>query len=158
MRSHLRRAELDPRRLVIYGVLGVWVWAVGGAHADAYEPDDTAENATLIEANETQTGRSIDPAGDVDWIRFTVDEDSKVIVQAKVDTDTLNPVGGSTHPGHPGDHPVTWCHYFDGGRSWVTSLGHDVGAWQGTTEGSEYFKQHVLGGILSTAGAKPFCT
>jgi uncharacterized protein len=23
------------------------------------------------------------------------------------------------------DHPITWCHAFDGGRSWYTGLGHD---------------------------------
>src|SRR5690606_17586939 len=24
------------------------------------------------------------------------------------------------------DHPISWCHAFDGGRSWYTGLGHDV--------------------------------
>ena len=24
------------------------------------------------------------------------------------------------------DHPITWCHAFDGGRSWYTGLGHDA--------------------------------
>lgn len=24
------------------------------------------------------------------------------------------------------DHPITWCHAFDGGRSWYTGLGHDT--------------------------------
>lgn len=23
------------------------------------------------------------------------------------------------------DHPITWCHAFDGGRAWYTGLGHD---------------------------------
>ena len=30
-----------------------------------------------------------------------------------------------THPGHGDFHPVAWCQYYDGGRSWVTTLGHD---------------------------------
>jgi type 1 glutamine amidotransferase len=25
-----------------------------------------------------------------------------------------------------GDHPISWCHAFDGGRSWYTGLGHDA--------------------------------
>lgn len=25
-----------------------------------------------------------------------------------------------------GDHPIAWCHAFDGGRSWYTGLGHDA--------------------------------
>lgn len=68
----------------------------------------------------------------------------------------VNPAGG-THPGHPDFHPVTWCHYFDGGRSWVTHLGHNNDAWTGEAENAAYFKEHVVGGILSTAGAEPFC-
>jgi Trehalose utilisation. len=92
-----------------------------------------------------------------EWYNLEPMPSPLVRILAKVDTKTLNPVGGSVHPGHAGNHPVSWCHYFDGGRAWVTSLGHDNGAWQGTTEGSQYFKQHVLGGILSTAGVKPFC-
>src|SRR6266536_6398803 len=27
------------------------------------------------------------------------------------------------HSGHPRNHPLSWCQYYDGGRSWVTSLG-----------------------------------
>ena len=27
------------------------------------------------------------------------------------------------------DHPVTWCHSFEAGRSWYTALGHDVAVY-----------------------------
>ena len=52
-----------------------------------------------------------------------------------------------------------WCQYYDGGCSWVTSLGHDVAAWtEGSTlVGADSFKEHVGGGILSAMGAEPFC-
>ncbi|SDD78458.1 ThuA domain-containing protein [Glycomyces harbinensis] len=92
-----------------------------------------------------------------EWYNLEPMPSPLVRILAEVDTDTLDPVGGGVHPGHEGDHPVSWCHYFDGGRSWVTSLGHDATAWQGTAEGAEHFKEHVLGGILSTAGAERFC-
>ena len=64
------------------------------------------------------------------------------------------------HPGHPGFHPVTWCQYYDGGRAWITSLGHDAGAFQDGSEfpGQKEFKEHVVKGILSAAGVVPFCT
>ena len=66
--------------------------------------------------------------------------------------------GSNGHPGHGTFHPVTWCQYYDGGRSWVTSLGHDNAAWNDTTlVGDTFFKEHVVNGILSTMGAKPFC-
>ena len=81
---------------------------------------------------------------------------------AEVDTDTFennSGVGFNGHPGHAGNHPVSWCQYYDGGRAWVTSLGHDPAAWteDSTLEGAESFKTHVVGGILSAAGAQPFC-
>jgi len=65
----------------------------------------------------------------------------------------------STHPGHGDFHPTTWCQYYDGGRSWVTTLGHDGAAF---TDGSGFpgqaqFKQLIVNGILSAMGNKPFC-
>ncbi|PUB20321.1 hypothetical protein C8K30_11664 [Promicromonospora sp. AC04] len=85
-----------------------------------------------------------------------------VRVLAKVDTDTFennSGVGFNGHPGHAGNHPVSWCQYYDGGRAWVTSLGHDPAAWteDSTLAGAGSFKTHVVGGILSAAGAQPFC-
>ena len=38
--------------------------------------------------------------------------------------------------------PSVWCHEFDGGREWYTSLGHDS-----TTYFKPDFQQHLLGGI-----------
>ena len=38
--------------------------------------------------------------------------------------------------------PSVWCHEFDGGRSWYTSLGHDKGDYM-----DEEFRKHILGGI-----------
>ncbi len=66
--------------------------------------------------------------------------------------------GFNGHPGHPRHHPISWCQYYDGGRSWVTSLGHDVANYSGDAlPGKESFKEHVMGGILSVIGVEPFC-
>jgi len=43
---------------------------------------------------------------------------------ATVDESTLA-TKRSTHPGFPSFHPVAWCQYYDGGRAWITTLGHD---------------------------------
>jgi type 1 glutamine amidotransferase len=24
------------------------------------------------------------------------------------------------------DHPIAWCHSYDGGRAWYTGLGHEI--------------------------------
>ena len=78
---------------------------------------------------------------------------------ATVDEDTLA-TKRTTHPGHGDFHPVAWCQYYDGGRSWVTTLGHDAQAF---TDGSSFpsqkeFKQLIVNGILSAMGKIPFCT
>ncbi len=52
------------------------VWA-----QDAYEPDDTPEQATWLFPGLTKTGYSISPAGDVDWVKFTLEEDSNIILE-----------------------------------------------------------------------------
>ncbi|WP_328475898.1 ThuA domain-containing protein [Actinoplanes sp. NBC_00393] len=85
---------------------------------------------------------------------------SDVRILAKVDEATLpdGATGGSGHPGHGRNHPVSWCQYYDGGRSWVTTLGHAVEAWtDAPMAGDTYFLQHVLGGIESAMGREPFC-
>jgi type 1 glutamine amidotransferase len=69
-----------------------------------------------------------------------------------------DPRGFNGHPGHPRHHPISWCQYYDGGRSWVTSLGHDVANYtDAPVPGEQSFKEHVLGGIRSAIGAEPFC-
>ncbi len=66
----------------------------------------------------------------------------------------------ATPAGHGEHHPVSWCQYYDGGRAWLTTLGHDNAAWQGTLpgDGDVFFKEHVMSGIESAMGIKPFCT
>jgi len=51
--------------------------------------------------------------------------------------------------------PGAWRQYYDGGRSWTTTLGHDSGAF---TDGSGFPGQAPLNGIKSAMGLTPFCT
>jgi type 1 glutamine amidotransferase len=83
---------------------------------------------------------------------------TRVKFLATVDENTLA-TRRTTHPGHGDFHPVSWCQYYDGGRSWVTTLGHDGAAF---TDGSGFpgqaqFKKHIVHGILSAMGNLPFC-
>lgn len=50
-----------------------------------------------------------------------------------------------------GDHPITWCHNYDGGRSWYTAMGHTKASY---TE--PLFLSQLLGGIEMTAGVTSF--
>ena len=76
----------------------------------------------------------------------------------------------SVHPGHGIFHPVAWCQYYDGGRSWVTTLGQDPRLWADLTlpinqpgganffPGAAQFQSMVVNGVLSAMGKVPFCT
>ena len=57
-------------------------------------------------------------------------------------------------------HPVSWCQYYDGGRAWLTTLGHDAGHFIDGSgfPGQTQFKQHVVTGIKSAMGLLPFCS
>jgi hypothetical protein len=67
--------------------------------------------------------------------------------------------GNLGDPGLGGLHPVAWCQYYDGGRSWVTTLGHDARDFSDGTAfaGAPFFQQLIVGGIESAMGMKPFC-
>jgi uncharacterized protein len=84
---------------------------------------------------------------------------SFVNVLAEVDSETsIRPEGTTGHPGHGRHHPVSWCQYYDGGRAWLTTLGHDVKAWTAEPlEGDTEFQEHVVNGILSAMGVEEFC-
>lgn len=65
------------------------------------------------------------------------------------------------HPGHGSFHPVAWCQYYDGGKVWATTLGHDSRALSANYSdfpGSEEFQKLLVGGIKSVMGVTPFCT
>ncbi len=48
------------------------------------------------------------------------------------------------------DHPIAWCHPFDGGRAWYTGMGHTKESYA-----EPLFQEHVYQGILWAANAKP---
>lgn len=63
-----------------------------------------------------------------------------------------------SHPGHGDFHPVAWCQYYDGGRAWLTTLGHDPALFTDPGfQGAAEFKAMLAGGIRSVMGAEPFC-
>jgi uncharacterized protein len=63
-------------------------------------------------------------------------------------------------PGHGSFHPVAWCQYYDGGKVWATTLGHDAGDFandDAVFPGSVEFKKMIVGGLKSVMGIEPFC-
>lgn len=61
----------------------------------------------------------------------------------------LGPLNDKDKPAYYGgtSSPSVWCHQFDGGRQWYTSLGHDAPVYA-----TKEFQQHILGGIVWVIG------
>jgi type 1 glutamine amidotransferase len=153
--------------VAIHNTLGAmyhWPWfqgLLGGANFYDHGPHRDGQVVT-IDRRDAST-RGLPPRWDFrdEWYNLEPFP-TGVRFLAEVDTATFennSGTGFNGHPGHAGDHPVSWCQYYDGGRAWVTTLGHDPAAWTdgSALPGAGSFETHVVGGILSAAGAQPFC-
>lgn len=78
-----------------------------------------------------------------EWYNFRANPRGKVHVLATLDESTYS--GGANAP----DHPIAWCHEYDGGRAWYTAGGHTNESYS-----EPLFLAHLLGGIEFAAGAK----
>jgi type 1 glutamine amidotransferase len=64
---------------------------------------------------------------------------------------TLDEHSYDAGPDAMGDHPISWCHRYDGGRAWYTGMGHTKESYT-----DPLFVRHLLGGIEMSAGVTRF--
>ena len=76
-----------------------------------------------------------------EWYNFTANPREDVHVLLTLDESTYR--GGTMGA----DHPISWCHNFEGGRSWYEGAGHVDSSYT-----DPLFLDHLLGGIEWTAG------
>jgi cytochrome c len=79
-----------------------------------------------------------------EWYNYSTNVRGSAHVLATMDETTYNPGGNAM--GY--DHPISWCKQYDGGRAWMTGMGH-FGAHY-TAEPA--LVQHILGGVKWAAG------
>lgn len=79
-----------------------------------------------------------------EWYNYRTNPRPHVRVLATVDESSYS--GGTMR----GDHPITWCQDYDGGRAWYTGCGHTAESFSEAP-----FVAHLLGGILSVAAPTP---
>ncbi|MDA0173823.1 ThuA domain-containing protein [Solirubrobacter taibaiensis] len=70
---------------------------------------------------------------------------SGIHVLLTMDESTYAEADGSD--GVDDDHPIAWCHRYDGGRAWYTGLGHTEASFL-----DPVFLGHLLGGLQVAAG------
>ena len=76
-----------------------------------------------------------------EWYNFQSNPSSRVHVLATVDESTYS--GGTMGA----SHPISWCQFVHGGRSWYTAMGHESESFS-----DPRFLAHLLGGIQFAAG------
>ena len=81
-----------------------------------------------------------------EWYNFRANPRGRVHVLAALDETSYDP--GSNAMGF--DHPIAWCQDYDGGRSFYTGGGHTIESFS-----EPAFRQHLLAGIETAAGATP---
>ena len=104
-------------------------------------------------AQQTATMRVEDPTHPstehlpLEWVRF--DEWYNFTTNPRDDVRVLLTLDESTYTGGRmgADHPIAWCHNFEGGRSWYEGAGHVDASYS-----DPVFLEHLKGGIEWTAG------
>jgi type 1 glutamine amidotransferase len=78
-----------------------------------------------------------------EWYDYRASPPESVTILARLDETTYE--GGLMGE----DHPIAWCHEFDGGRAWYTGGGHTDESFA-----EEAFLLHLVGGIRWAAGVE----
>ena len=110
-----------------------------GAEFTAHSAADTQGTLNVVDHDAPVDRRLPDSwTRNEEWYGFTevVRGDKHVLTQ-------LDPTSVPANtPGRMLDHPVTWCAVYEGGRTWITSIGHAKSSYS-----EELFRKHALGGI-----------
>jgi type 1 glutamine amidotransferase len=120
-----------------------WPWY--GALVGAYFSSHPAVQPATVRfvdrdpsaAQEPSRWRHVD-----EWYNYATNPRSAVTVLAVVDESSYS--GGTMGA----DHPIAWCHSYDGGRAWYTGMGHTQESFTDAT-----YTRMLLRGIEAAAGA-----
>jgi len=122
-----------------------WPW-YGGLVGAYFRNHPANQNANLVVADDAHP--STDPLPRVwrrfdEWYNFQTNPRGNVHVLLTINERSYNAGSGAMGT----DHPMAWCHAYDGGRAWYTALGHTNESYA-----EPLFRQHLLGGIKWAAG------
>ena len=137
-----------------------WPYYEGLAGGTQYYDHGALQNGTVITLAPDSSTAGLPPRWDFkdewyNWMPFP----TRVKFLLGVDESTLV-TRSRTHPGHGRFHPLSWCQYYDGGRAWLTTLGHNDHSFtaNSTGPGADVFQKLVVQGVKSAMGLTPFCT
>ncbi|MCX7553046.1 ThuA domain-containing protein [Marinicella sp. S1101] len=127
-----------------------WPW-YGQLVGSYFDNHPSIQNADVLVEDATHPSTQNLPATwqrNDEWYNFQSNPRASVASDIKVlltlDEDSYN--GGQMGD----DHPISWYHEYDGGRSWYTGMGHTNASYADAD-----FRSHLLGGLLYAAGVAP---
>jgi type 1 glutamine amidotransferase len=127
-----------------------WPWYVGlvGAGFRRHAPGTTAADVVVEDRRAAATRalprvwRRVD-----EWYAFRSNPRGRVHVLASLDERSYDPRDAAMGR----DHPIAWCHRYDGGRAVYTAMGHTSASYR-----EPLYAAHLLGAITMAAGHAPF--
>ncbi len=120
-----------------------WAW-YGGLVGAYFASHPAIQNAQLRVEDATNPSVSHLPAT---WTRS--DEWYNYRTNPRANVRVLMNLNESSYTGGTmGDHPITWCQAYGGGRAWYTGLGHTEASYTDSN-----FTRMLLGGIQIAAGS-----
>jgi len=118
-----------------------WYGELVGAYFDNHPPGVIPAAIDVVDHDHPSTAHLPERWERTDeWYNFGFIYD-ELNVLMKLDTDSYE---GSDHPGN---HPISWYHEYDGGRSFYTASGHTIESFS-----EPEFLTHLLGGIQYAMG------
>lgn len=120
-----------------------WYGELVGAYFKAHPP---GLQDTLVQPE--RNGRATGTAWPIRDELYNYRDNPRPRVQVVASVDERRYHGGSMGD----DHPITWCHAFDGGRSWYTGLGHDEAVYRDPN-----FLAQLRQGLCYAAGRSARC-
>ncbi len=119
-----------------------WYGELVGAYFASHPAIQPAEVKILDAAHPSTDGLPRQWSRTDEWYNYQSNPRGNVHVLATLDETTYQ--GGTLGF----DHPIAWCHTYDGGRAWYTGGGHTEESYD-----EPMFRQHLLGGINYATGA-----
>ena len=121
-----------------------WPWYGGlvGAYFESHPPGTPNGTVTAVDrAHPATSSLPLRWERTDEWYNYRTNPRGTVHVLATLDEQTYT--GGTMG----GDHPIAWCHAYEGGRSFYTGGGHTSASFSET-----FYLDHLWGGLAWAAG------
>jgi type 1 glutamine amidotransferase len=126
-----------------------WYWAMVGGKFVRHPPYQEFD-VLVTDANHPSTAHLPTRWTIEDECYYSNQLNPDIHVLLSADLTTIEDEKKDIYPGETfgQQFPLSWCHYFEGGRQWYTALGHDPGFYE-----DPLFVEHLKGGILWVLGS-----